>query len=140
MTPPPVSRRQFIATTAATAIASRFAHSAEPARRIKVGFLGTAHSHFQEKFRIISASPDWDLVGLCEPDGGLRNRGPSNARWMSETELFEKSEAIIIESGVAEHAGDARRALEADKHIHLEKTPTDTPANLPELLPLVRSR
>src|SRR5262245_4979465 len=126
MTPPSFSRRQFIATTAATAIASRFAGSAEATRRIKVGFLGTAHSHFTEKYRIVSTSPAWDLVGLCERDTELRKRGPSNARWISEAELFEKAEAVIIESPVADHAGDAKRALEAHRHVHLEKPPADT--------------
>lgn len=136
MTPPRFSRRQFIATTAATAIACRFAGSAELGRRIKVGFLGTAHSHFTEKFRIVSTSPDWDLVGLCERDADLRNQGPANARWISETELFEKAEAVIIESAVADHAGDARRALEARRHVHLEKPPADSLAGVRELLKL----
>jgi len=134
------SRRRFLASTAAATLALSIAPSAEPTRRLKAGFLGTAHSHFTEKFRIISTSAGWDLVGVCERDANLRARGPDNARWISETELLEKCEVVIVESPVADHAADARLALDAGRHVHVEKPPADSVAGLRDVLHLAANK
>jgi len=110
----PLSRRQFVATGAvfATALSAGVAAT----RRSKVGFLGTTYSHFEEKHKVLSASPDWEVVGLSDDDGG--------GRWNVPTDrLLSAAEVIVIESAVPHHGRDALRALAAGRHVHVEKPP-----------------
>lgn len=137
------NRRQFIAASLASAgslAAFRTAVAAEGSPRIKVGFLGTAHSHFKEKHKVILESPIWNLVGLCEEDEAVRTKGPAGANWMSAEELFSAVDVVIVESAVHHHARDAKRALLADKHVHVEKPPAESMAEFAELLKLAAQR
>jgi predicted dehydrogenase len=109
---------------------------ATPPRRLKVGFLGVGYSHFKDKFELIRASPEWELVGLCEEDEVARSTGPADARWLSAGQLFAEAEVIIVESAVKDHAPYARRALLAGKHVHVEKPPAPALAAMRELLRL----
>lgn len=95
-----------------------------PRARIKVGILGTAYSHFAEKYKLLNRSPDWELVGICEEDSAVRARGPSDAQWLSAEELFARADVIAVESAVPDHSRDALRALKAGKHVHVEKPPS----------------
>jgi hypothetical protein len=68
-----MNRRCFLKSTVAFAAATPFsgalpaADSAKPARpRIKIGFLGVAHSHALAKVKVVQESPDYDLAGICE--------------------------------------------------------------------------
>lgn len=139
MKQPFCSRREFLATTltAAGAVAAPVRlFAAEGSVRIPVGFLGTGYSHFKEKHKTITESPIWNLVGLCEEDDAVRASSPAGARWLSAGELFAKAEVVIVESAVQHHARDARRALLAGKHVHVEKPPADTLEGFGELLRL----
>jgi len=130
-------RREFLATTLAltgAALAPRLATSAEAKRPIPVGFLGTGYSHFKDKHKLMAESDDWHLVGLCEEDGAVRAKGPAGAKWLSPEELFAQAEVVLVESAVQHHARDAKRALLAGKHVHVEKPPADTLDGLRELL------
>lgn len=131
------TRREFLAATLAAAAATTMpgqSFAAEGSVRIPVGFLGTGYSHFKEKHKLISESPIWNLIGLCEEDDAVRAGGPTGARWLSAEELFAKAEVVIVESAVANHARDAKRALLAGKHVHVEKPPADTLEGFGELL------
>lgn len=138
MGPASWNRRDFVGACAATAVfaGALGIRSAEAPSRIKTGFLGTAHSHFKEKYQLLKGAPDWELVGLCEEDASVRARGPADARWLSVEELFAQAEVVVVESSVSQHAADARRALRAGKHVHVEKPPADTLQGLRELLKL----
>jgi predicted dehydrogenase len=137
------NRRSFLASTVAfaalVALRPRLV-AAEPARKLKLGFLGVGHSHFKEKFKVIRESPDWELVGLCEEDEAVRAKGPAGARWLSAEELFAAAEVVAVESAVPHHARDAKRALLAGKHVHVEKPPADTLEGLRELLRLAAEK
>jgi predicted dehydrogenase len=123
---PSMRRRAFLKTSGGllflSAIATQSADA--PSRRIKVGILGTAYSHFAEKYKLLSRSPDWELVGVCEDDSAVRARGPSDAQWLSAEELFARTEVVVVESAVPDHSRDALRALRAGKHVHVEKPPS----------------
>lgn len=143
MKPMSCSRRKFIATTLAAAgsfsVLNR-ATGAEGSPRIKVGFLGTAHSHFKEKHKVILDSPIWHLIGLSEENEAVRSKGPADANWMSVEELFAAVDVVIVESAVHQHARDARRALLAGKHVHVEKPPAESMPEFAELLKLAADR
>ena len=110
----PHSRRQFVATAAAFAGAVATGIAANP--RIKVGFLGTSYSHFEDKHKLLSASPDWQLLN------------------------FSDAEVIVVESAVPDHGRDALRALEAGKHVHVEKPPATTLDEMRRMVQLAREK
>lgn len=114
------------------------AASSGPRARLKVGFLGTAYSHFAEKHRRILASPDFELVGLSEESATVRAAGPKEARWMSEADLLAAAEVVIVESAPADHARHARAALMAGRHVHLEKPPAASGRDFRELVRLAQ--
>lgn len=132
----PLSRRAFLAAAAVTTAAL----AAEPARRIRAGFLGTGYSHFRDKHALLKDSADFELVGLCEEDADVRAKSPADARWLTPEELLAAAEVIIVESAVRDHARHARLALEAGKHVHLEKPPAATLREFRELVELARRK
>jgi predicted dehydrogenase len=139
-----MNRRLFLRTSitgaAAVGINAFAAGAVSPAPKIKLGFLGTAHSHFKEKLKVVHESPDFSLIGLCEEDQAVRAKGPADARWITREALFAVAEVIVIESAVKDHALHAKTALLAGKHIHVEKPPADTLQGLRELLELAREK
>lgn len=136
----PIDRRRFIAGSLVAATALPTARAADPGTRIKAGFLGTAYSHFRDKFALLRQSTDFELVGLCEEDDEVRARGPKDARWLTREELFAAAEVIVVESAVQDHARHAKLALEAGRHVHLEKPPADTLPAFLELLDVAEAK
>lgn len=136
-------RRKFLATTLAltgASLAPGLATAAGTTRLIPVGFLGTGHSHFKEKHKLIAEAEGWHFIGLCEEDDAVRAKGPAGTRWLSADDLFAKTEVVIVESAVQHHARDAKRALLAGKHIHVEKPPADTLEGFRELTEIASQR
>lgn len=134
----PLSRRAFLAAAAVATAA--FAAEPVPARRLRAGFLGTGYSHFRDKHALLKDSPDFELVGLCEEDADVREKGPADARWLTREELLAAAEVIIVESAVRDHSRHARLALEAGRHVHLEKPPAATLREFRELVELARRK
>lgn len=137
-------RRDFLARsvavglTAASAIntTGRAAAGDEPSdaaanksARIKIGQIGTGHSHAGGKLAAIrSLSDRWELVGVVEPDESRRARAAksdiySGVAWLDEESLLMMPDvkAVAIETPIPELCAAASRALAAGKHIHLDK-------------------
>src|SRR5262249_6006873 len=73
-------------------------------------------------------SPDWECVGVCEPDAALkaqREREPAweGANWLSEAELLGDStvQMVAVESDVPRLLPLARKVIDSGKHLHLDK-------------------
>ena len=129
-----MERRSFLAGAGAVL--------AQAQRRIKIAFLGVAHSHGPDKLRITLTSPDWELIGVWERDpqaaAAARNAG---ARLLSRDEVLKSdAEVIAIESEVKPHGELAIAALEAGKHLHLEKPPADNLADVLRIRKLAESK
>ena len=93
---------------------------------VRVGFMGVSHSHGDSKLRIAIASPDFELVAASEPDLALREKYEAlGVRFVSPESLLTDPtiEAIFVESAVRDHARQGLAALQAGKHLHLEKPP-----------------
>ena len=136
-----VSRRQFLGTAAAMALAGRGEAVAVEAglRPIRVGFLGLAYSHASEKCRILQQSPAWELVGAWPETPALaREYADRGLRILTQSEVLERAEVVVVESEVAQHAPLARLALEAGRHVHLEKPPSLRLDDFDALLRLAR--
>ncbi|HSB17177.1 MAG TPA: Gfo/Idh/MocA family oxidoreductase, partial [Bryobacteraceae bacterium] len=126
-----MDRRAFVASMLGAVAANAAAD------RIRIGFLGASHSHAWEKSVVVRGSPRWELAGVCEADAEIRARfEKADVRILSERELLEDPtiRVVAVESGVPQHAGHGQLALEAGKHLHLEKPPADNLKDLNSLL------
>src|SRR5438128_37149 len=104
--------------------------------KIRIGLLGAGHGHAGGKLHVLRASSEFEIVGVAEGNPEVRERRQraesfAGARWVSEEELLADRSvaAIAVEGRVQDNLGLARRALEAGKHIHLDKP---AGASLPE--------
>lgn len=109
-----MTRREFsLAAAAAPA-------SAAQSSKIRIAFLGMSHSHAEGKLAVVKANPAFELAGVWDSQGKGQTRSKADI-------LGDKSiQAIACEGFVWENAGLALEALEAGKHVHLEKPPSET--------------
>ena len=138
-----LNRRQFAATGIAAALAGRaLGQPAKPApERIPLGFLGTTYSHGPAKLKLARSSPDWELVGAAETsETGRRTCAELGVPVMSAEELLRRVRVVAVESDIPDHAAQARLALEAGCHVHLEKPPALRFADVESLVSLARRR
>jgi predicted dehydrogenase len=141
-----MNRRRFIKSSVAalgimpTALSTIAAPDPER-RKIKIGFLGASHSHAMGKLKVIEESPDFELVGIVEESETVRRPFQQmGVKILSRNELFNACTVVAVESAVRDHVAHARLALEAGKHLHLEKPPADTLQAFQELVALARKR
>ena len=133
-------RRDFLIAAWATAAVSA-------AGKIRIGLLGTQHSHAGGKLKVLLDSPDYEVAGVCEPDVAARNQRQGETlykgqRWLSEEELLtDRSIAVVaVESAVWDFMPFGRKVITAGKHLHLEKPPTPRMAEFRELVEEARTK
>lgn len=104
---------------------ARAAMSAPP--RIRIGQIGVAHAH-ANKLAVYRNSPDYEVVGICEPDEQLRKRaatqGPfKDLPWMTQEELLNVPglQAVLVETEVRRLLDVAEICVAAGKHVHVDK-------------------
>jgi predicted dehydrogenase len=125
------SRRAFLhtasAAVAATAFDPRANGQAGPAK-IRIGQIGTAHSHAAGKMETMRKSPEYEVVGVVEPDPERRARAEKSATyagvpWMTVEQLLEVPalQAVVVETEVKDLVPMASLAIAAGKHVHIEK-------------------
>ena len=95
--------------------------------RIKIGQIGVGHAH-ASKLSVYRASPDYEVVGIVEPDPKLGQQAQSQAvyrdlPWMTQEQLLDAPglEAVLIETQVRDLLDTAETCVAAWKHIHLDK-------------------
>lgn len=131
------SRRSFLSGMAlSTGVAMAGANLPGSTRPIRLGFLGAAYSHFPGKYEVAIQSADFEVIGVCEENPDVRRRRSPSLRWKSFKDLSQECEALVIESEVRRHSSDALRALEAGKHVHIEKPPAPSMAAFEDILGL----
>ncbi len=97
------------------------------------GHLGKIHLKF------IQAAPCWELTGFYEPDD--KNAQSAEAqygakRFSSIEKLLEESDAVDIVTPTPTHFKLAAQAMQAGKHVFIEKPVTQTVAESEKLLQL----
>ena len=131
-----MDRRLFL-----TSLAAPLAGQDPP--RIRIAFLGGAHAHTPAKVALVKSMPLYELAGICEENPAAR------APYEKLGIPFLKRDAVLgdasirvvaVGSAVKDHVPDARQALEAGKHIHLEKAPAATLAEFRTLAGLAARR
>ncbi len=128
----PDSRRHFLRRLAGAAAAwpmmTALADDSQKSRpRIKVGQIGTTHAH-ASKLGAYRKSPDYEVVGIVQPDDKLRREAESEPafqelKWMTREELLNVPglQAVLVETEVCDLLDNAEVCVAAGKHIHLDK-------------------
>jgi predicted dehydrogenase len=97
---------------------------------IRVGILGTRHSHTTGKLKAMKDSPDYQVVAVCENDPTARDRAKQNPlfeglKWVGEDELVgdPSLNLIVVQCNVWEALPWGSKVISAGKHLHIEKPP-----------------
>lgn len=148
-TPELFSRRTFV-STAVPALTGAVWAANDSTRRppVRAGLLITQHGHLDGKMRAMLNSPDYDVVCACEPDPVTRRKRQNQQdfrklRWVSEEELLGDAsiQLVIVEPiVVADAIGYGRKVIDAGKHLHLEKPPSNRMQPFRELVEEARRR
>lgn len=141
-----MQRRTFLQTlgaglAAARAISSRAAEKPVFGSRLRIGQIGTGHAHAAGKLAVLRRSPDFELVGVVEPDAALRRaaenrRDYQGVRWMTEEQLFNTPDlrAVAVETEVKDLLAVGARCIDAGLHLHLDKPAGESLAAFSRLL------
>ncbi|MBO61510.1 MAG: dehydrogenase [Verrucomicrobiales bacterium] len=143
----PMQRRRFIEATAVGALAAPFVVRGAK-RKIRIGQIGTSHSHASGKLGAIrNLADDFELVGIAQPrevaDKPFPNSGVyRGVKRMTEEDLLASPglEAVAIETEVPRLVGTAKRAVEAGMHIHHDKPGGSNLSGYRELIRLAKSK
>jgi predicted dehydrogenase len=128
---PDPSRRDAIVhlgTTAVVGAAGSLSSGAQPAKeRIKIGQIGVGHAH-ATKLAVYRESPDYEVVGVVEPDAALRKQAENapacrGLKWLSRDQLLETPglRAVLVETRVPDLLDNAEASVEAGMHVHIDK-------------------
>lgn len=111
----------------ATQLAGAIAAPQSTGRKIKVGQIGVGHAH-ASKLSVFRQSPDYEVVGIVEPDMELRRKAEAQAvyqgvPWMTQEQLLNTPglELVLVETRVRDLLNAAEACVSAGKHVHLDK-------------------
>ena len=134
-----MQRRQFLgAALAAAALPLRGA-----GKPIRTAFVGTSHSHTRSKLEVVKASAEFALTGVWDEDAEVRARFAKQGETVLTLDgiLGDKAvEAVVVQSDTIDHARHGSMALEAGKHVHIEKPPSLDVAAFRNMLDLAARR
>lgn len=94
--------------------------------KIRYGQIGVGHAH-ASKIKVYRESPDYEVVGIVEPDPMLRKRAQTGAYeglpLLTEEQLFNTPglQVVGVETRVRDLLDVAQRCVEAGFHVHLDK-------------------
>jgi predicted dehydrogenase len=123
-----ITRRAAIAQLAgATSLATAAADEPAGKPRIKVGQIGVGHAH-AIKLAAYRASPDYEVVGIVEPDDVLRKRAEDlpayrGLPWLTRDRLLSTPglRAVLVETRVRDLLANAEACVAAGAHVHVDK-------------------
>ncbi len=109
-------------------------------KKIKIGQIGIGHNHGSAKMEAVRKFPDlFEVIGYAEPsEYWIRERGEhpayANLARMTEAEIIEKCDAILVETDVWDLTETAERCVLAGKHIHMDKPASGSLADYKRVL------
>lgn len=125
-----VDRRSLLTAVGAVSLglAGRRANAVGPERRkIRIGQIGVRHAH-ASKLAVYRQSPDYEVVGVVEPDDRSRQAAQSHPAyrdlpWMTQDQLLNTPglDAVLVETRVRDSLDAAEACVVAGKHVHLDK-------------------
>lgn len=121
--------------------------AAAPGGRVKVGMLGTGHSHFSGKYKAMLDSPDYEIAGVVENNAAARaamQKDPRYAalRWLDEDAMLHDPsiQLVVVECRVWEALPWGKKVIAAGKHLHVEKPAGNEWAPFRELVEEARAK
>jgi predicted dehydrogenase len=112
---------------AAGAVASLARGDEQEKPRLKIGQICVGHAH-ASKLEVYRKSPDYEVVGIVEPDSQLRTAAEKQPAfqglpWLTEEQLLATPglAAVLVETRVGDLLNTAERCITAGKHVHLDK-------------------
>ncbi len=140
---PNISRRHALFNAVALGGTAITAHADEPKDkkpRIKIGQIGVGHAH-ASKLSVYRNSPDYEVVGIVEPDDALRKRATDTApfrdlKWLTREELLRLPglQAVLVETRVKELLDNAEACVTAGMHVHIDKPAGESLPQLKRIL------
>jgi predicted dehydrogenase len=118
-----MQRRQFLSA----ALAAAAAPMRGAGKPIRTAFLGASHSHTRGKLEVVKTSAEFALAGVWDEDQLVRAQFAKRGETVLTLEqiLGDKAiDAVVVQSDTIDHARHAALALEAGKHVHIEKPPS----------------
>ena len=108
--------------------------------RIRIGQIGVGHAH-ANKLSVYRKSPDYDVVGIVEPNAELRKQAEGrepfrDLPWMTQEELLNMSglQAVLVETHVRDLLNVAETCVAAGKHVHVDKPAGEALAQFARIL------
>ncbi|MBI4621971.1 MAG: Gfo/Idh/MocA family oxidoreductase, partial [Verrucomicrobia bacterium] len=131
----PMHRRTFLSTLGQAGLAasgaislSGLVRAAGTKPRLRIGQIGTGHAHADGKVAALRRSPDFELVGVVEPDEQLRRAAErrkdyQGVPWLMEEALLNTQglRAVAVETEVKDLLAVGARCVSAGMHVHLDK-------------------
>jgi predicted dehydrogenase len=123
--------------------------ASDPLKRpIKVGQIGTTHSHAAGKMAAMrKLDKHYAVVGVVEPDAERRRRLQDDSTyhglpWMTEGQLLDTPglQAVAVETAVRELVPTAARCVDAGKHVHVDKPAGQSLGEFERLLHAAKKR
>lgn len=109
-------------------------------KRIKIGQIGVSHAH-ANKLAAYRQSPDYEVVGIVEPNPALRKQAEKSPAfaglpWLTLDQLLQDPDiqAVLVETRVKDLLENAERCIEAGKSVHIDKPAGDSLPQLQRIL------
>ncbi len=123
-----MNRREFIGGATGALLAAQAIGQTAASSRIPCGVLGLGHAHAIDIVKVLRASPDFTLAGVCEPDETMRTRYANEEAlqgltWLSQEALLGNPDIkmVAVESNVTRLLSFGRAVVNAGKHLHMDK-------------------
>lgn len=114
---------------------------------LRIGQIGMAHSHAAGKVPFLSRHSEIEYVGVFEPDDAVWNAfsahpAYAHVRRLGEAEILgdPSVQGIFIETMPIDNLAWARRAIQAGKHVFIDKAPSPSLPAFQEVLGLAEQR
>ncbi|MCY2946501.1 MAG: Gfo/Idh/MocA family oxidoreductase [Planctomycetota bacterium] len=137
MNPSP-SRREVLLSTGTALVSGAVPIKASPqaptsqGKPIKVGQIGVGHAH-AGKLAIFRSSPDFEVVGIVEPDAQLKTKAEMDStykglKWMTRGQLLETPglQLVLVETKVENLLENAELCVAAGMNVHIDKPAGDS--------------
>lgn len=114
--------------------------------KIKIGQIGLAHAHGEGKMLAVRKFPElFEVVGYSESNDEIVERNAEKDAYkglvrMSEEELLEKVDAVLVECEISRLTEVAEKCIKAGKHIHLDKPTTGLVEKFTEIINMAREK
>jgi predicted dehydrogenase len=123
-----MNRREFIGGATGVLLATQVIAQETAKPSIPCGVLGLGHAHAIDIVKVLRASPDFSLAGVCEPEEAMRTRYANEealhgVTWLSQEELLGNPDIkmVAVESNVTRLLTFGRAVVDAGKHLHMDK-------------------